>query len=130
MGPRIFDCLAAIPSFPVGGFNNWPRAALTAKAFHENSAGRIKSYIILDRDYKTDQEINNIIERANSDNLTVLCWNKKEIENYLINSTTISRMLELSTGNSVPKNEIDSIIYFALFQAENIRLRPWTEIII
>jgi ABC-type multidrug transport system ATPase subunit len=110
MGPRIFDRLSAIPSFPVGGFNNWPRAALTAKAFHENSSGRVKSYIILDRDYKAHQEVNSIIERAKNDNLSVICWNKKEIENYLIKAGAIARVIENSVGYAVPVNEIQSII--------------------
>lgn len=110
MGPRVFDRLAAIPSFPVGGFNNWPRAALAAKAFHESSAGRVKSFAILDRDYKDHDQIRSVVDQAKNDNLSVICWNKKEIENYLISPVAIAKVIDRSTGVAVQINEVELII--------------------
>lgn len=110
MGSRIFDRLAAIPSFPVGGFNNWRRAALSARAFHEASAGRVKSYIVLDRDYRADDEIEKISEEARKSNLTVLCWRKKEIENYLLVPAAIARNVSDSGKSPVSASEISQIL--------------------
>lgn len=110
MGSRIFDKFVSVPSFPVGGFNNWKRATLSAKAFHQASSGRVKSYMILDRDYKEHEEIESISEESNKDNLETICWRKKEIENYLLHPVAIARVVSEGAKIEVSASDISSLL--------------------
>ena len=108
--PRVYDKLIALPTFAVGGFDNWPRAALTALAFDRSSSGRIAATILLDRDYKDTNYIEQVVNEANKSKLKVKVWNRKEIENYFIVPSAFARIVYNATGNVVDAIEIERIL--------------------
>lgn len=86
--------LDIIPSAPTNGWTGWN--------LQKENAKRLKSelpdseiYFIFDRDYHFDDEINTRIHEAKSLKLKLYVWGRKEIENYLINSKPISRIIKL-----------------------------------
>jgi predicted ATP-dependent endonuclease of OLD family len=106
LGPSIYDRFSLVPSFPIQGFENWPRAALAAKVFSSASGGRIKSYLVLDRDYRSDAELAKIRDTAAKSDLTVLNWRRKEIENYFVSYELIYQFLAENASVPVTVNEI------------------------
>ncbi|HYD39000.1 MAG TPA: AAA family ATPase, partial [Allosphingosinicella sp.] len=110
LGSSVFDKFALIPSFPIGGFQNWPRAALAASVFSAASAGRIKSHLILDRDYRPDSELTKIKKEASKSSLTVSNWKRKEIENYFVQATIIHRIVAENSPFPTPKSEIEDLL--------------------
>ncbi len=102
---RRFETL---PKFPVGGMSNWPRAAMTAKVLA--STGSIESYLVIDRDYYTDDYLNDTVNEAYKSSLNVCVWSKKEIENYFIDPDVIARYISRTCGSSVSCNEIEEAI--------------------
>lgn len=111
--PSAYDRFVALPTFSINGFDNWPRAALTAKAFYEASSGRIKSKIFLDRDYKDDTVLDKVIVEGGKSNLEVIIWQKKEIENYLLVPSAILRALNMEAG-AISLSEIEELIQEAV----------------
>jgi energy-coupling factor transporter ATP-binding protein EcfA2 len=108
--PGMYDRFLALPTFSINGFDNWPRAALTAAAFRQASSGRINSTIILDRDYKSDAVIERVKEEAAKSYLEVLVGRKKEIENYLIVPTAILRALNTESGTSLTISDVNELL--------------------
>lgn len=93
MGNLSYDKFSKIPHFSVGGMNNWPRAAMASKAFHETSSGKVEGVMFLDRDYKSNDLFENIIQEAKKDGLRIIVWSRKEIENFFIDENLIHSYL-------------------------------------
>ncbi len=110
LGSEVYDRFVLIPSFPIDGCENWPRAALAANVFHNSSAGRIKSYLILDRDYRSDADFDAIKLKAERSFLTILNWTRKEIENYFIDANVIAECISDSSGVVVEADEIADLL--------------------
>jgi energy-coupling factor transporter ATP-binding protein EcfA2 len=112
--PAAYDRFVALPTFSIQGFNNWPRAALTAAAFHEASCGRIKSKIILDRDYKSDGELKRVLIESSKSDLEVIYWKRKEIENYFLVPAAIFRALKTEAESSVTLGDVEDLLKEAI----------------
>lgn len=110
IGPRFFDKFVAVPTFPVGGFNNWPRAQHTAEAFGLASDGKIKSVLILDRDYKGQKELDDVILECAKSKLSVTFWRKKEIENFFLNPEFIARAINRSADQPITPDAISDYL--------------------
>lgn len=93
MGNLFYDKFSKIPHFSVGGMNNWPRAAMASRAFHETSSGKVEGVMIIDRDYKPDELFKKIVEDGAKDRLRVIVWNRKEIENFFLDRDLIHSYL-------------------------------------
>ncbi len=109
LGNTFYDRFSKIPHFSVGGMNNWPRAAMAAKAFHATSAGKVAGVMFLDRDYKPDAIFEEIILQAANDNLFIRVWSKKEIENFFLSPTLIHSYIENRAKEVVSAQEIEDI---------------------
>ncbi len=92
--PDIISSLDIIPTLPLGGFTRISEAFGAAKLFYDNSRGQFKCYAILDRDYCSNRQIEEQVKKADENNLILHVWNKKEIENYLINTKVLYRVLQ------------------------------------
>lgn len=78
----------------MGGFSQWPmvkNAELLFKAILEE---KINTSIILDRDYRCHDEIEEIEIKLRESVDYFHFWERKEIENYLINLDVIKRITE------------------------------------
>lgn len=109
LGNTFYDRFSKIPHFSVGGMNNWPRAAMAAKAFHATSAGKVAGIMFLDRDYKPEDLFDSIVDQASKDNLFITVWSKKEIENYFLNPILIHSYIENRAKEAVSFQEIEEV---------------------
>jgi hypothetical protein len=77
---------------PLGGFSNWehvePFKWLT-DAFLE---GAVHTFVVLDRDYRTEADAVALIGRLAALNIKTHVWSRKELESYLLVPTVIVRV--------------------------------------
>lgn len=106
--PESEQPIDIIPSMPVGGWGGW-NYAVGSSMFLENSGGEgITPYCLLDSDFHTSEEIAKRMEEANQRGVQLHIWSKKEIENYLLVSSAIQRLIARQTdkNKSIPTIEI------------------------
>jgi hypothetical protein len=77
---------------PLEGFSNWDRLLHISWIFKNAFGERVKCYVILDRDYYSEQEIQEMENDLDRKGVKVHVWNKKEIENYMINVDVLYRI--------------------------------------
>ncbi len=92
--PNAETPLDAIPNLSIGGWGGWALAIGSNMALKNTVGDRIATYCILDRDYHTDQEQKERYEEANARGINLHIWQRKEIENYLLNPTVIARLIK------------------------------------
>lgn len=113
MGNVFYDKFAKIPHFSVGGMNNWPRAAMASRAFHDTSSGKVEGVMFIDRDYKCDQIFEEIVKNSEKDYLRMHVWSKKEIENYFLDEKIIHAYLSRENDKvqfEIVKDIVDGVI--------------------
>ena len=76
----------------IDGFSNWDKLLHVDWIFKNTLGERIKCFVILDRDYYPATIINRVVLDLVQKNVKVHVWEKKEIENYLINQEALYRM--------------------------------------
>ena len=102
------DSLVAFNSLPcisIDGFANWKMAVGAAMGLKNAGDESIKPYCVLDADYRDDEEDERIYKQAKKHGLYLHIWKWKEIENYLLRPSTISRLIEIRSTNKSPKIE-------------------------
>ena len=97
--------LAALPCIPIEGFGNWKHAVGAAIGLRNAGDESILAYCILDSDYRTDEEHQEIKSEAKKHGLNLHIWRQKEIENYVLNPETISRFICARTSKKGPTSE-------------------------
>lgn len=109
LSPDTSDPVDALPNLSIGGSGNW-RLALGASMGFTNAAGEpIKTYCILDRDYKTDDEVHEIVNGARAQGLQIHIWRRKEIENYVLIPAAIQRYIASNVVGSKKPPTIDVV---------------------
>lgn len=86
-----------IPCIELGGKGRFNEALGTARLFYQETAGQIKAICLLDRDYSTTEEMEDLRERAQQNHLILHLWEKKEIENYLVTPAILSAVIKLES---------------------------------
>ena len=109
MGNLFYDRFSRIPHFSVGGMNNWPKAAMAAKAFHDTSAGKVAGIMFMDRDYKPDSLFEDVVTQAKKDALFVTVWSKKEIENFFLSPDLIHSYIENRAREDVLLSDVNIV---------------------
>ncbi|MFI7034884.1 ATP-dependent nuclease [Microbispora rosea] len=111
--------LAAVP---INGYSNWNHVEpfkWFADQFLQNA---VRSMILLDRDYRSDQQVAAVEEKLKGAGFRAHVWKRKELESYLLLPAVISRLsrcpLETVTAelDRIVASKEDSI--FARFLAE------------
>jgi hypothetical protein len=70
----------------------------------------IMVYCILDRDYHTDNEVRERYEEAKQYDINLKIWNRKEIENFIIEPKAIRRIIERESGKKISHEQtVDAI---------------------
>ena len=90
----------------LGGFSNWEWLKNVNWIFKNAFGEKIKCYAILDRDYYTIQEIDEIKSNLQQKDVKVHIWDRKEIENYAINLDALYRMFVDKFNNRYNNSEI------------------------
>lgn len=80
---------------PIGGFSNWPMVKNAELLFGTILEEEINTSIILDSDYRCADEIEKIRETLSNATNYLHFWERKELENYLINLDVIKRIAEM-----------------------------------
>lgn len=91
------------------GFSNWGRVSTTAWVFKEFFELDVQVAALFDRDYRSDEEVDEF-EKAMSEKKT-LCFVLpfKEIENLLISSKTIKNVIRKYSKNEMKDTDLDVI---------------------
>ncbi|MEA4902927.1 AAA family ATPase [Desulfitobacterium sp.] len=92
--PNSISSLDAIPSLPLGGFTRISEAFGASKLFYESTSGQFQCFAILDRDYYTKSYLDEQLNKAKENHLSLHIWEKKEIENYIIKPPVLFRLLK------------------------------------
>ncbi|MNY15061.1 hypothetical protein D3C86_1482580 [compost metagenome] len=104
--PKSLDSFETIPHASTGGWSNWQHIVGTANAFNASTKGGIQVFAILDRDYRSGEEIEKVIKQTNTAGARLFVWNKKEIENYLLVPETILRLINSNKIKNVSINDV------------------------
>ena len=83
-----------IPSMDIKGWSGWFQAVGTARMLKNESGDTIHAYCILDSDYHTDEQIEGRYRDAAKIGIRLHIWQRKEIENYLLEASAIQRLIE------------------------------------
>ena len=106
--PKSEISLKNVPSYKTGGWGSWDfEKSRTEKILKERKNYHI--YYIYDRDYHSEEMINNRYNEAKQRSINLHIWNKKEIENYLINVEVIGRLIN-KDEEKISLNELQYMI--------------------
>lgn len=112
--PKSIEPFDAIPNMSIGGWGGWNRAIGSKLMLKNAGEENINVFCIFDSDYHTDNEIKERYADALKNGICIKIWNRKEIENYLINANTIKRLIFKSNGLDVKtkiiQTKIDELI--------------------
>lgn len=103
--PDVELPLEAIPNIAIGGWNGWHYAVGSSMILRNAFGEQILTYCILDRDYHTEEEIAERKEEAEVRGVELYVWARKEIENYLLHSSAIRRVIRERTRNEGTPSE-------------------------
>lgn len=77
-----------------GGFSAWERVRDAAWGISETLSRRLKTAIVLDRDYRPEEEMESITQELGAHLKLVRALHRKEIENYLLAPEAIQRCID------------------------------------
>ena len=90
--PQDLHPIITFPKSLVEGWNGWKKAVAVAEVFSMNHMP-VQLYCIFDSNYHTSDDIRERRKEANHLKINLHIWDKKEIENYAINTDVILRYL-------------------------------------
>jgi hypothetical protein len=92
-------------SMPVEGWGGW-NYAIGSSMLLQNAAGQgIVSYCLLDSDYHTAAQIRRRRKEAKHRHIQLHIWSKKEIENYVLQPRTITRLISKGMQNDTAPSQ-------------------------
>lgn len=105
--PESSEPIDALPSMPIGGWGGWQYAVGSAMLLQNEAGESITTYCLLDSDYHSPEEIHERLRQAEERNVQLHIWSRKEIENYMLSSTLIQRVIakSLSKRTASPTEE-------------------------
>ncbi|MFD7412894.1 AAA family ATPase [Kitasatospora purpeofusca] len=77
---------------PMNGYSNRDHAEAFGWFLKEFLGSSVKAMVILDRDYRADAQVSEVVKQFAAVNLKAHVWKKKELESYLILPAVISRL--------------------------------------
>lgn len=112
LGASNFDSFSEIAVQEIEGSGNWHKALGAAMALAKASSGEVETVLLLDSDYFGSENHESKYRLAKEYSLNLKIWDRKEIENYFINSKVIARFIKDRSGDNFDPTEdvIDSMI--------------------
>ena len=104
------DSLITIPQHGIGGWDGWNYVMGASLTLKNAASQKINVICILDSDYHTREEIDQRKTDAVSKGIILHVWNRKEIENYVLIPSAISRFVSERSKSVVKSSDIDAII--------------------
>jgi predicted ATPase len=81
-----------IPHLSIGGWGGW-NYVIGSSMWVQSTMQDVSKYCVFDRDYHTDEQIQERLADAAKKGIRLKIWGKKEIENYLLVPAAIGRVL-------------------------------------
>jgi energy-coupling factor transporter ATP-binding protein EcfA2 len=100
--PTAETPLDGIPNLPMGGWGGWAHAIGSNMAFKNAVGDKITTYCIFDSDYHGTQEQEERYAQAKERGINLHIWQRKEIENYLLDPGVIARLITKRTTKEPP----------------------------
>ncbi len=83
---------AGIAVIPLRGFDNWEHVEPFAWMSTGLLDDSVKVVVVLDRDYRADEQCKNVKARLQAVGVRCHVWKRKELESYLLDSSAIARV--------------------------------------
>ncbi|MFD5864658.1 ATP-dependent endonuclease [Agromyces sp. NPDC127015] len=80
---------------PIGGFSRWPGVEAFAWLKKSFLGSRVSVSLLLDRDYRTDEDVRAIEAQLLGSDVHAHIWRRKEIENYFLVPELIAGLTQL-----------------------------------
>lgn len=93
--PNNINSLIDYPIIKLGGFSQINKAISVAELFNTQAEGNIKCFCLLDRDYYHENKYAEYQEKAKEVGMNLHIWNRKEIENYLLDPKIVFKVTKL-----------------------------------
>lgn len=77
---------------PINGYTNWGKAEAFGWFLQEFLGNSIKVMILLDRDYRSESQAQEVVDKFSAVRVQAHVWKKKELESYLILPEVISKL--------------------------------------
>lgn len=103
--PQDLHPIITFPKSFVGGWNGWKKAVAVAEVFSMNRMP-VQLYCIFDSSYHTEDDIRERRQEAKRKRINLHVWDKREIENYAINTEVIYRYLYSTRRSGVLSHDI------------------------
>jgi predicted ATPase len=81
-----------LPHLSIGGWGGW-NYVIGSSMWVQSTMQDVSKYCLFDRDYHPKEQIQARLLEADKKGIRLKIWNKKEIENYLLVPSAISRLL-------------------------------------
>ena len=108
--PQDLHPLINLPKAFIDGWNDWEKVMMVADLFALNRMN-MDLFCILNSDYHSPSEIKLRQQEAKKHKINLLVWEKKEIENYAINSEVILRYITHNKlQGTIDKDTLDRVI--------------------
>ncbi len=91
----------------IKGFSNWVRVEPFKWFVSDFLDGAVDVYVLLDRDYRADADINEVYSTLEAVGVHAHVWRRKELENYLFDTTALARVSKSSP--SYISSQLESI---------------------
>jgi AAA ATPase domain/AAA domain, putative AbiEii toxin, Type IV TA system len=89
-----------LPAVQSDGFSNWTKIRDTSWGIQKILGGPFQMAAILDRDYRCDEEVGEILQELGSQISLAIILRRKELENYLILPSVLSSAVNAQTRKS------------------------------
>jgi hypothetical protein len=113
--------LDLIPNIAIGGWGGWNYAVGSSMLLKNAVGDEITIYCLFDRDYRSDEEIQERSQDAKKRNVQLHVWKRKEIENYLFVPGAIQRIIDREIRSKTAPPELTGIVDQANMIAEELK---------
>ena len=109
--PQDLHPLINLPKAFIDGWNEWEKVTMLADLFNSNQMN-MEVFCVLNSEYHTQNEIMRLHNDANSHNINLCIWQKKEIENYAIYHNSIFRyILNNKLKGIITEEKLDDVMH-------------------
>lgn len=112
-----YDKFIKVPTFELTGVTNWHQALGAAKGLAVASERTMPVHLVIDRDFRSEDEISKIRKESENDGLLLHVLARKEIENYFIDARCLARFLTNRSSATVTRVMAQKLIDEAAVEA-------------
>ena len=107
--PKSDTPLETVPYMEIGGWGGWSYAIGSSMTLQNAMGENIQIYCILDRDYHTQEEIEERNKKAIDQDINLHIWSQKEIENFLLLPSVVHRYIENRAAKRTTRPSLEEV---------------------